>query len=102
MFTLLSVGKMWFPTVSCGRAQPHILDKEIRIMLKFYVKANDLLTRLREDKDGVVSFEYIIVAACIIGAVAAAFGTGTGGAIKTALSSGITTITGAFTTAVGG
>ena len=45
-------------------------------MLKFYVKGSDLLTRLRTDKDGVVSFEYIIVAACIVAAVAAAFGTG--------------------------
>ena len=45
-------------------------------MLKYYVKTSDLLERLRTDKDGVVSFEYIIVAACIIGAVAAAFGTG--------------------------
>jgi pilus assembly protein Flp/PilA len=63
-------------------------------MLKFYVKAHDLLDRLRSDKDGVVSFEYIIVAACIIGAVAAAFGTGAGGAISTALTTGITDITG--------
>ena len=30
-------------------------------MLKFYVKASDLLERLRRDKDGVASFEYIIV-----------------------------------------
>jgi pilus assembly protein Flp/PilA len=69
-------------------------------MLKCYVKASDLLERLRTDKDGVVSFEYIIVAACIIGAVAAAFGTGAGGAIGKALSGGITAITGAFTAAV--
>ena len=32
-----------------------------------------------------MSFEYVIVAACIVGAVAAAFGTGTAGAIATAL-----------------
>jgi pilus assembly protein Flp/PilA len=69
-------------------------------MLKYCVKASDLLDRLRSDKDGVVSFEYIIVASCIIGAVAAAFGTGAGGAIGTALSAGITAITGAFTAAV--
>ena len=29
-------------------------------MLKYYVKASDLLKRLREDKDGVVSFEWIM------------------------------------------
>ena len=43
-------------------------------MLKYYIET---VKRLRTDKDGVVSFEYVIVAACIIGAVAAAFGTGT-------------------------
>ena len=41
-------------------------------MLKFYVES---VKRLSTDKDGVVSFEYVIVAACIVGAVAAAFGT---------------------------
>jgi pilus assembly protein Flp/PilA len=70
-------------------------------MLKYYVKASDLLNRLREDKDGVVSFEYIIVAACIVAAVAAAFGTGGTGPIVTALTAGITAISGALTTAVG-
>jgi pilus assembly protein Flp/PilA len=69
-------------------------------MLKYYIKTTEALKRLRTNEDGVVSFEYIIVAACIIGAVAAAFGTGTGGAIKTALTGGITAITGAFTAAV--
>ena len=47
-----------------------------------------------------MSFEYVIVAACIIGAVVAAFGTGTGGAIATALTGGITAIVGQFTAAV--
>ena len=70
-------------------------------MLKYYVKASDLLDRLCNDKDGVVSFEYVIVAACIIGAVAAAFGTGTATGIGAALKGGITTITAAFNTAVG-
>jgi pilus assembly protein Flp/PilA len=69
-------------------------------MLKYYVKTTEALKNLRTDEDGVVSFEYIIVAACIIGAVAAAFGTGAAGAIGTALSGGITAITTAFTTAV--
>ena len=63
-------------------------------MLKYYVKASDLLERLRTDKDGVVSFEYIIVAACIVAAVAAAFGTGAGGAIGTALTAGINNVIG--------
>ena len=45
------------------------------------VLRSESVKRLSTDKDGVVSFEYVIVAACIIGAVAAAFGTSTGGAI---------------------
>ena len=51
-------------------------------MLKYYVKTTEALKRLRTDKDGVVSFEYVIVAACIVAAVAAAFGTGTTGAYR--------------------
>jgi pilus assembly protein Flp/PilA len=66
-------------------------------MLNYYLKATEAL---RSDEAGVVSFEYIIVAACIIGAVAAAFGTGATGAIGTALSGGISSITAAFTAAV--
>ena len=48
-------------------------------MLKFYVKASDLLERLRRDQDGVVSFEYIIVAVCIVTVVGLVFGGGAGG-----------------------
>ena len=69
-------------------------------MLKFYVKANDLLERLRSDKDGVVSFEYVIVAACIVAAVAAAFGTGTTSGIGLVLKNAITAIGTAVSTAV--
>ena len=69
-------------------------------MLNYYVTTTAALKNLRTDQEGVVSFEYIIVAACIIGAVVAAFGTGAGGAIGTALSGGITSITAAFTAAV--
>ena len=65
-------------------------------MLKYYVKATEALKRLRTDKDGVVSFEYIIVAVCIIGAVLAAFGTTTGTGIGQALTTGIGKITTAF------
>jgi len=65
-------------------------------MLKYYVKTTEALKQLRADQDGVVSFEYVIVAACIVGAVAAAFGTGAGGGIAKAL----TTAIGAISTAV--
>ena len=46
-----------------------------------------------------VSFEYVIVAACIVGAVALAFGTGANGAIKTALSTAIAAIVAQVATA---
>jgi pilus assembly protein Flp/PilA len=71
-------------------------------MLKYYVKTLDVLERLREDKGGVVSFEYVIVAACIVAAVAAAFGTGTASGIGAALATGIGDIATALTTAVTG
>jgi pilus assembly protein Flp/PilA len=64
-------------------------------MLRYYVKT---LQRLRTDKDGVVSFEYIIVACLIIGVVGAAFAQT--GPLNTALVNGIaqigTTLTGAL------
>ena len=68
-------------------------------MLKFYVKANDLLERLRTDKDGVVSFEYIVVAALVIAAVGVAYSTGAVN-IKTVLGTGITTLSTNFTNAL--
>jgi pilus assembly protein Flp/PilA len=81
-------------------SQPFVLGEGNRIMLKCYVRASDLLTRLREDKDGVVSFEYVIVAACIVAAVAAAFGTSTASGIGQVLTTAITAIGTAVTTAV--
>ena len=65
-------------------------------MLKYYIKGSALLERLRSDKDGVVSFEYVIVAACIVGAVIAAFGPGATGAIETALAGAIALIVAAI------
>src|SRR5437763_14532979 len=65
-------------------------------MLKYYVKTTEALKRLRADKDGVVSFEYVIVAVCIVGAVLAAFGTTTGTGIGSALSGGIAQIASTF------
>jgi hypothetical protein len=66
-------------------------------MLKYYVWATETAKSLRHDAKGVVSFEYVIVAACVVGAVIGVFGTGTSGAIGVALQSVITKIT----TAVG-
>jgi hypothetical protein len=69
-------------------------------MLKYYVKTTETLKSLRDDQDGVVSFEYIIVAVCIVGAVGAVFGVGAGGAIGQALTTGIAAIVTAFNAAI--
>ena len=61
-------------------------------MLKFYIKSSEALKQLRTDAKGVVSFEYVIVAACVVGAVSLAFGVGAGGNIETALSDAIAAI----------
>jgi pilus assembly protein Flp/PilA len=50
------------------------------------------LAALHCDRRGVVSFEYILVAACVIGSVAAALGSGNGGCIHDALAAGIAAI----------
>lgn len=62
-------------------------------MLKYYIQTTEALKRLREDANGVVSFEYVIVAAAIVGAVVLAFGAAGGaGPISTALKKGIDAI----------
>ncbi|WP_348637504.1 hypothetical protein [Bradyrhizobium sp. ISRA443] len=70
-------------------------------MLKYYIKTTEALKRLRDNEDGVVSFEYVIVAACVVAAVGAAFGLGGTGPISTALSSAISSISSKVTAAVG-
>jgi pilus assembly protein Flp/PilA len=54
---------------------------------------------LGKDQDGVVSFEYVIVAACVVAAVAAAFGTTTASGIGKVLTTAITAIGTAVTAA---
>ena len=71
-------------------------------MLHHFIETKEALRRLRTDQNGVVSFEYIIVAVCIVGAVGAVFGGGAGGQIGAALTTGITAITTAFATAIAG
>ena len=67
-------------------------------MLKYYIKTTEALKRLRTDRDGVVSFEYIIVACLIIGVVGAAFAQT--GPLNTALVNGIATIGSTLTAAI--
>jgi Flp pilus assembly pilin Flp len=67
-------------------------------MLKLYVKARKAVERLRTDKDGVVSLEYVVVGAVVVAVVIAVFqGTGTN-SLTGALSTGF----GAIVTAMGG
>jgi pilus assembly protein Flp/PilA len=61
-------------------------------MLKYYVKTTEAVKRLRADIKGVVSFEYVIVAACVVVAVLFAFGPTGSGVIGQALSNGIAAI----------
>jgi hypothetical protein len=63
-------------------------------MLKYYIKTTEALKQLRADANGVVSFEYVIVGAAVVGAVTLAFGAAGGtGPISSALKSGIDAIT---------
>jgi hypothetical protein len=55
---------------------------------------------LRLDAKGVVSFEYVIVAACIVGAVSLVFGKGNAAGISGVLQSAIDKIKTAVETAV--
>jgi Flp pilus assembly pilin Flp len=55
-------------------------------MLKLYVKASEAVRRLRTDNGGVVSFEYVILAACVVIIVTAVFTNGTiGNKLNTAI-----------------
>jgi pilus assembly protein Flp/PilA len=65
-------------------------------MLKYF----ETVKRLSTDEDGVVSFEYVIVAACIIAVVSLGFGSG--GPLQSALTTAITTIGTKLTNAVNG
>jgi len=65
-------------------------------MLKFRVKASETLRQLRSDAKGVVSFEYIIVAACIIATVSAVFLAGGSGGIADALNAGVSRVASAL------
>ena len=67
-------------------------------MLKYYVQTKEALKRLGSDQDGVVSFEYLSIAACMSAGVAIAFGRGR--TLQTALTTAIGAISTAITTAV--
>jgi pilus assembly protein Flp/PilA len=60
-------------------------------MLKFFMRTGEAVRHLRSDERGVVSFEYVIVVFCIVGAVSLVFRTD-GGTIKDVLSTSVSTI----------
>ena len=60
-------------------------------MLKYYIKTTEALKSLSADKDGVVSLEYVIVAACVCAVVIAAYSTG--GSLPAAITAGFAKIT---------
>jgi pilus assembly protein Flp/PilA len=61
-------------------------------MLNYYIKTTEAFNRLRTDKDGVVSLEYVIVGACVCAVVLLIFqGTGTN-TLNGALTTGFTAI----------
>jgi Flp pilus assembly pilin Flp len=61
-------------------------------MLKWYAKATEALRQLRADQDGIVSFEYVVVAFCIVATVLAVFGTGGNSTISNALNTAISAV----------
>ena len=67
-------------------------------MLKYYAKTKEALRRLRTDHDGVVSFEYIIVATCIVIVVIAVYSSTGANSISGTLSSGFAKIAAAMNT----
>ena len=79
------------PNGGCDGPQPFILKEGNPLMLKQYVET---VKRLGTDKDGVVSLEYVIVAACVCAVVIAVFNTG--GSLPGALTSGFSKITAAL------
>jgi hypothetical protein len=78
----------------CDLPNIYSCEKEPQ-MLKFCVKIGEAVQRLRTDKDGVISFEYVVLAACIVGVVLLVFGTGNTSVMYQALNNAINTIAGA-------
>ena len=66
--------------------------------LNYFIKTKETLKRLRANHDGVVSFEYIVVATLIIIIVIAVYSGAGGNSISGALSSGFAKVTAAMNT----
>ena len=66
--------------------------------MNYFIKTTKALKRLRADHDGVVSFEYIIVATCIVIVVIAVYSSTGANSISGTLSSGFAKIAAAMNT----
>jgi pilus assembly protein Flp/PilA len=69
-------------------------------MLKFLFDTTG--ARLLSDQRGVTSFEYVILAACIVAIVSSVFNGGASDSIKNTLTNALNTIGAAVISAVGG
>jgi pilus assembly protein Flp/PilA len=67
----------------------------------YLIETIGALKRLRTDKNGVVSFEYVLVAACVVTGVGAGFGSNAKASISTALTNVLNLVSTAISTALG-
>ena len=61
-------------------------------MLKYYIKSTEALRRLRPDQDGALSFEYVVLAFCIVATVILVFNPAGNSTMSNALNKAINNI----------
>jgi Flp pilus assembly pilin Flp len=61
-------------------------------MLKYYIKFTEALRRLRPDQDGALSFEYVVLAFCIVATVILVFNPAGNSTMSNALNTAINNI----------
>jgi Flp pilus assembly pilin Flp len=71
---------------------PTELQIHFGYIVNYFIKTTEALKRLRADHNGLASFEYIIVATCIVIVVIAVYSGAGGNSISGALSSGFAKI----------
>jgi pilus assembly protein Flp/PilA len=71
-------------------------------MLRFFIQTIAEPLRAFPDNRGVASFEYVILAACIVAIVGGVFNAGTSDSIKSTLTNALNTVSAAVASAVGG
>lgn len=60
-------------------------SREEYLVSRYRLKTSEALRRLRWEADGVASFEYVVVTACVVAAAGLAFGTDAGAGIAASL-----------------